>query len=112
MDLGIDGRAAIVCASSKGLGRACATELARAGCRVVINGRDAATAERTAAEIRAETGAEIVVVVGDLNKSAVREALFAACPSPIFSSTTMAARRRASSRRSAVTTSSRASKRT
>ena len=82
MDLGIAGRAAIVCASSKGLGRACATELARAGCRVVINGRDAATAERTAAEIRAETGAEIVVVVGDLNESAVREALFAACPEP------------------------------
>lgn len=82
MDLGIAGRAAIVCASSKGLGRACATELARAGCRVVINGRDAVTAERTAAEIRAETGAEIVVVVGDLNELAAREALFAACPEP------------------------------
>ena len=38
MDLGIAGRSAIVCASSKGLGRACAMELARAGCRVVVNG--------------------------------------------------------------------------
>ena len=41
MDLGIAGRNAIVCASSRGLGRACATELARAGARVAINGRDA-----------------------------------------------------------------------
>ena len=40
MDLGIAGRTAIVCASSRGLGRACAVELARAGCRLVINGRD------------------------------------------------------------------------
>src|SRR5256885_2229922 len=52
MDLGIAGRTAIVCASSRGLGRACATELARAGCRVVVNGRDAAVLERTAAEMR------------------------------------------------------------
>ena len=59
MDLGIAGRSAIVCASSKGLGRACAIELARAGCQVVVNGRDAKLAEATAAEIRAETGAEV-----------------------------------------------------
>jgi 3-oxoacyl-[acyl-carrier protein] reductase len=82
MDLGIAGRAAIVCASSKGLGRACATELARAGCLVVINGRDAAIAQNTAAEIRAETGATILVVAGDLNDENVRDALFAACPAP------------------------------
>ena len=40
MDLGITGRKAIVCASSKGLGRACALALAEAGCEVVVNGRD------------------------------------------------------------------------
>jgi NAD(P)-dependent dehydrogenase (short-subunit alcohol dehydrogenase family) len=40
MDLGIAGRKAIVCASSRGLGRACAKALAEAGCEVVINGRD------------------------------------------------------------------------
>ena len=40
MDLGIAGRKAIVCASSRGLGRACATRLAEAGCEVVINGLD------------------------------------------------------------------------
>ena len=82
MDLGIAGRSAVVCASSKGLGRACALELARAGCRVVINGRDAATAEKTAEAIRAETGVEVLVVAGDLNQPAVRDALFAVCPDP------------------------------
>ena len=82
MDLGIAGRSAIVCASSKGLGRACATELARAGCLVVINGRNAVTAEKTAAEIQAETGAKTLVVAGDLNDDKVRDALFAACPAP------------------------------
>ena len=80
MDLGISGRKAIVCASSKGLGRACASELARAGCEVVVNGRDAARAEATAEEIRAATGAKITVVAGDLNDPEVRQALVAACP--------------------------------
>jgi 3-oxoacyl-[acyl-carrier protein] reductase len=82
MDLGIAGRSAVVCASSKGLGRACALQLARAGCRVVINGRDAATAEKTAEAIRTETGADVLIVAGDLNQPAVRDALFAACPEP------------------------------
>jgi NAD(P)-dependent dehydrogenase (short-subunit alcohol dehydrogenase family) len=52
MDLGIAGRKAIVCASSKGLGRACAESLAEAGCEVVINGRNRDVLEATAAELR------------------------------------------------------------
>ena len=48
MDLGIAGRKAIVCASSRGLGRACAEKLAEAGCEVVINGRDAERLKATA----------------------------------------------------------------
>ncbi|HEY1940781.1 MAG TPA: SDR family oxidoreductase [Roseiarcus sp.] len=82
MDLGIAGRTAIVCASSKGLGRACAMELARAGCVVVVNGRDEAKLEATAREIREATGAEILAVAGDLDRPEVREALLAACPEP------------------------------
>ena len=82
MDLGIAGRSAIVCASSKGLGKACAMALAQAGCRVVVNGRDAARAEATASEIRAATGAEVIVVAGDVGQPAIREALLAACPEP------------------------------
>jgi NAD(P)-dependent dehydrogenase (short-subunit alcohol dehydrogenase family) len=52
MDLGIAGRKAIVCASSRGLGRACAQRLAEAGCEVVINGLNRERLEATAAEIR------------------------------------------------------------
>ena len=44
MDLGITGRTAIVCGASKGLGRGCATALAREGVRIVLNARDAARA--------------------------------------------------------------------
>lgn len=66
MDLGIAGKTAIVCASSRGLGRACATELARAGCMVVINGRDGPTLEETARAIAGETGAKVIPVVADV----------------------------------------------
>jgi len=82
MDLGIAGRSAIICASSKGLGRGCAMALAEAGCRVVVNGRDAARANATAEEIRAATGATVIVVAGDVGRPEIREALLAACPEP------------------------------
>jgi 3-oxoacyl-[acyl-carrier protein] reductase len=78
MDLGITGRNAIVCASSKGLGRACATELARAGARVVINGRDPERLERVRGEIAAETGAEVIAVAADMSSEAGRAALLGA----------------------------------
>lgn len=78
MDLGIAGRNAIVCASSKGLGRACAVELAHAGARVAINGRDAALLERVRAEIAEETGAEVVAVPGDMSTPEGRAALVGA----------------------------------
>jgi len=52
MDLGIAGRKAIVCASSRGLGRACAMRLAEAGCEVVVNGLDPKRLEATADDIR------------------------------------------------------------
>ena len=52
MDLGIQGRRAIVCAWSRGLGKACATALAREGCSVVINRLDPERLERAATEIR------------------------------------------------------------
>ena len=52
MDLGISGRKAIVCGSSRGLGRAIAGSLARAGCVVVMNGIDAARLEAQAEALR------------------------------------------------------------
>ncbi len=80
MDLGIAGRTAVVCASSRGLGRACALELARAGCRIVLSGRDGAALEAAAASIRAETGAEVLAVPGDLGRAEVQLALVEAFP--------------------------------
>jgi 3-oxoacyl-[acyl-carrier protein] reductase len=81
MDLGIAGRKAIVCASSRGLGRACAEALAAAGCDVIVNGRTAATVDATVAELR-RTGASVTGVVADVADRAGQDALFAACPEP------------------------------
>ncbi|MEE2678359.1 MAG: SDR family oxidoreductase [Myxococcota bacterium] len=80
MDLGLVGKKAIVCASSRGLGRACAISLAREGVCVVINGRDPERLAHTAEEIRAETGGEVIPVAADLDSAEAREALVAACP--------------------------------
>jgi len=82
MDLGISGRKAIVCASSRGLGRACAAALAHAGCAVVINGRDPKRLEATAAELRAATGAQVTPVAADVATADGQAALLAACPQP------------------------------
>lgn len=82
MDLGIAGRKAIVCASSRGLGRACALALAQAGCEVVINGRDGKRLEAVAQELHQATGARIVPVQADVATAAGQAALLAACPAP------------------------------
>jgi 3-oxoacyl-[acyl-carrier protein] reductase len=80
MDLGIAGRKAIVCASSKGLGRACARSLAEAGCEIVLNGREAEALARTARELRDGTGVRVREILGDLDDPATRAELIAACP--------------------------------
>ena len=80
MDLGIAGRNALVCASSRGLGRACAAELARAGARVVINGRDEARLASVRDELARETGAEIIAVAADVTTEVGRSALLEALP--------------------------------
>jgi 3-oxoacyl-[acyl-carrier protein] reductase len=82
MDLGIAGRKAIVCASSRGLGRACAHRLAEAGCEVVVNGLNEQRLEATAAAIRQATGATVHAVVADVATKGGQDALFAACPEP------------------------------
>ncbi len=80
MDLGISGRKAIVCASSKGLGRACAAALAEAGCTLVLNGRNSATLTASARELRERFGVSVAEAPGDLNDKATRAALIAAAP--------------------------------
>lgn len=82
MDLGLKGRKAIVCAASKGLGRACAMALAAEGVDLVITARTEATLEKTAREITDATGVRVTPVAGDITTDAGRAAALAACPSP------------------------------
>jgi 3-oxoacyl-[acyl-carrier protein] reductase len=82
MNLGIAGRKAIVCASSRGLGKACARALAEAGCEVVINGRDPQKLEAAAAELSATAGVRVIPVAADVATPEGQKALLAACPAP------------------------------
>ncbi len=82
MDLGIRDRRAIVCASSRGLGRACALALAEAGVHLVVNGRQPAALEETAEAIRRATGVEVTPVVADISTLEGQAEVLAACPRP------------------------------
>lgn len=78
MDLGIAGKRALVCASSKGLGRGCAEALAAAGVNLVLNARGAEALEATAAAIRDAHGVEVVTVAADVATEEGRAALLKA----------------------------------
>ena len=82
MDLGIKGRRAIVCAASRGLGRASAFSLARNGADLVVNGRDERVLEETAQAIREETGVTVEAVPGDISDPAVQAAVIETSPEP------------------------------
>ncbi|AOR77777.1 SDR family oxidoreductase [Novosphingobium resinovorum] len=81
MDLGLQGKKAIVCASSRGLGLACAEALAAEGVHVVINGRDRANLENVAATMAAK-GWAVTPIAADVTTREGQEALAAACPEP------------------------------
>ena len=66
MDLGLNGKAALVCGSSKGIGRAIAIGLAREGCSVSICARDNAALAETAGAIRRDTDAQVFSLVCDM----------------------------------------------
>jgi 3-oxoacyl-[acyl-carrier protein] reductase len=82
VDLAIAGCRAIVCASSRGLGYACASALAAEGVNVVVNGRDCAQLERSAALLRAAFTVEVQAVCADVTTPDGRAALLDACPEP------------------------------
>jgi len=82
MDLGISGKNAIVCASSKGLGKACAHALASEGVNVWICARHRDELDRAAAEIAQAGGGAVTSLVADVTTDEGREALLAACPAP------------------------------
>ena len=66
MDLGITGKRALVCASSKGLGRGCAEALAEAGVELVLNARGAEALDKTAQEIRDRYGVKVTAIAADI----------------------------------------------
>lgn len=81
MDMGIAGKWALVCASSKGLGKGCAQALVREGVNVVITARGDAALQATAMELRQLNSAvQVVAVAGDITTPEGRDAALAACP--------------------------------
>ena len=78
MDLGLKGKAALVCGSSQGLGRAIADALAAEGAHVAINGRSAKKLEGVRDEIARATGTRVVAAAGDLTDPAGVEAVVSA----------------------------------
>jgi 3-oxoacyl-[acyl-carrier protein] reductase len=82
MDLGIRGRKALLCGSSRGLGKAAAMAIAREGVDVTIVARTRDVLERTAAEIRDATGVRVTAVAADITTEAGRAAALGACPEP------------------------------
>ncbi|WP_412058568.1 SDR family oxidoreductase [Bartonella sp. DGB2] len=71
MQRALNGRKAIICASSRGLGKACARALAENGCAVTINGRSAQALEQTAKEIREQMGVPVTTILADITSTAV-----------------------------------------
>lgn len=82
MDLGIEGRKALVCAASEGLGKACAMSLATNGVDVVITGRTPEKLDAAKREIEAKSGRKVVTVAGDITTAQGRADALAACPEP------------------------------
>ena len=80
MDLGISGRWAIVCASSKGLGYGCALSLAQEGVNLVMNARSADVLTQAADRIRTKTGVEVRAIAADITTQEGRQQVLAACP--------------------------------
>lgn len=82
MDLGIAGKHAIVCASSKGLGFASANALAREGVNVVLNGRKEETLSAAQKILQDRYDVRIKKVTGDITDASTQEQLLIACPAP------------------------------
>jgi 3-oxoacyl-[acyl-carrier protein] reductase len=82
MDYGIRGRRAIVCGSSKGLGKGCAAALAAEGVHVVLVARGEEVLLQTAAELRTAHGVEVTAIAADITSEEGRARVLAACPQP------------------------------
>ena len=71
MDLQLKDKKALVAGASRGLGYAVGLGLAREGCRVAINGRDESKIKSAASKMSAESGAQVIGLVGDVSDAAV-----------------------------------------
>ena len=81
MDLGISDKKAIICASSRGLGKACAYDLAKEGVEIFINGTNQENLDKTELEFK-NNGFKVKSVLGPMEDSSTREALLDFCPDP------------------------------
>ena len=81
MDLNISGKKAIVCASSRGLGKACAESLAKEGVEIIINGVNEENLRKTEEEFKSK-GYKVSSVLGAMEDESTRENLLQACPEP------------------------------
>lgn len=82
MDLGLKGKRALVCASSRGLGRGIAAALAGEGVDLILNARGSEALEKTADELRVAHGINVVTVAGDITDEGARAAVLAAAENP------------------------------
>jgi 3-oxoacyl-[acyl-carrier protein] reductase len=82
VDLGIEGRTALVCGSSRGLGKACAFSLATAGVEVILNGRNEETLRQSVGELSALIGRPVASVVGDVTTETGRVQVLSVCAQP------------------------------
>lgn len=82
MELGIQGKSAIVCAGSRGLGRGCAEALAAEGVNIILNGRNAETLSQTAASIRERYQVQVTEVAADIGTEAGRAMVLSHCEAP------------------------------
>lgn len=82
MDLGLGGKQALVCGSSKGLGRGCAEALAAEGVHLTLVARGAEALQATAEEIRRASGVQVTAVAADITTPEGRAQALAACPQP------------------------------
>ncbi len=82
MHLGLEGRKAIICASSRGLGFGTAKALAEAGCNLVINGRNEQLLDQVAKELAAQHNITVTPVAADISTPEGQQAVLKACPNP------------------------------
>ena len=104
MDLKLEGKRALVTGSTAGIGAAIASNLAREGARVIVNGRASADVDRAVAALKAESGGDLIAFAGDLGTAAAAEELRAVIPRSTSSSTTSASSSRSRSRTSLTLT--------